>query len=73
MANKTIWIAAAVVVAIGVVAYVGFSGSSAVSDGAGTIVEAKRAYSDGASGPGAGSQTGTPDTGSDRVRQRVGS
>jgi hypothetical protein len=51
VANKTILIAAAVVVAIGVVAYVGFSGSSAVNDGAGTIVEAKRAMSDGASGP----------------------
>jgi hypothetical protein len=48
MASKTVWIASGIVVAIGVVAYVGFNGGSpAVNDGAGTIVQAKRAQTDG--------------------------
>src|SRR5579862_4353085 len=51
MTNKTLWIVGGVVVAVGAVAYVMYSGSPAGKDAAGTIVEAKRVISDGASAP----------------------
>ena len=47
MASKNLWIVGGIVIAIGAVAYIGFTGSPAVNDGAGTIVQAKRAQTDG--------------------------
>jgi hypothetical protein len=47
MASKTVWIVGGLVVAIGVVAYVAFKPGPANTDAAGTIVEAKRARTDG--------------------------
>jgi hypothetical protein len=51
MASKTVWIVGGVVVAIGAIAYLSYNKAPAGKDAAGTIVEAKRALSDGASGP----------------------
>ena len=51
MAGKTVWIVGGLVVALGVVAYLSYHTAPAGKDAAGTIVEAKRAISDGASGP----------------------
>ena len=45
--SKTLWIAGGIAVAIGVVAYVGYNAMPAGNDGAGTIVEAKRAQTNG--------------------------
>jgi len=47
MASKNLWIVGGIVIAIAAVAYIGFTGSPAVNDGAGTIVQAKRAQTDG--------------------------
>jgi hypothetical protein len=47
MASKTVWIVGGVVVVIGAIAYLSYSKAPAGKDAAGTIVEAKRARSDG--------------------------
>jgi hypothetical protein len=47
MASKTVWIAGGIVVAIGAIAYLSHNKAPAGKDAAGTIVEAKRAHSDG--------------------------
>jgi hypothetical protein len=49
MINKTVWIAGGLVLAVGAVAYLSYHDSSAGKDAAGTIVEAQRAQTDGAS------------------------
>ena len=57
MSGKTVWIVSGLVLAVGAVAYLSYNETPAGKDAAGTIVQAKRAYSDGASGSSAGSQT----------------
>jgi hypothetical protein len=47
MPSKTVWIAGGIVVAIGAIAYLSYNKAPAGKDAAGTIVEAKRARSDG--------------------------
>jgi hypothetical protein len=47
MASKTVWIVGGVVVAIGAIAYLSYNKAPAGKDAAGTIVEAKRARTDG--------------------------
>jgi hypothetical protein len=47
MASKTVWIVGGVVVAIGAIAYLSYNKAPAGKDAAGTIVEAKRAQTDG--------------------------
>ena len=47
MASKTVWIAGGIVVAIGAIAYLSYNKAPAAKDAAGTIVEAKRARTDG--------------------------
>jgi hypothetical protein len=47
MPSKTVWIAGGIVVAIGAIAYLSYNKAPAAKDAAGTIVEAKRARSDG--------------------------
>ena len=65
MSNKTVWIVGGLVVAVGAVAFLSYHDTPAGKDAAGTIVAAKRAYADGTSGSGTGSQTGTSNIGSD--------
>jgi hypothetical protein len=64
MTNRTVWIVGGVIVALSAVAYVMYSGSPAGQDAAGTIMEAKRVISDGASTPPTlpGPQDGSTDT-----------
>jgi hypothetical protein len=47
MASRTVWIVGGLVVAIGAIAYLSHNKAPAGKDAAGTIVEAKRARSDG--------------------------
>jgi hypothetical protein len=47
MASRTVWIVGGLVVAIGAIAYLSYNKAPAGKDAAGTIVEAKRARSDG--------------------------
>ncbi|MGA7824147.1 MAG: hypothetical protein WCA14_08135, partial [Steroidobacteraceae bacterium] len=65
MTSKTLWIAGGIAVAIGVVAYVGYNAMPAGNDGAGTIVEAKRAQTNGTN---AMNPTSTPATADDRAK-----
>ena len=61
MTSKTVWIAGGIAVAIGVVAYVGYNGMPAGLSGAGTIVEVKRAQTDGTNAFNPNAPTATPD------------
>ena len=65
MSSKTVWVVGGLVLAVGAVAYLSYHETPSGKDAAGTIVAAKRAYVDGTSGSGTGSQTGTSNTGSD--------
>ena len=65
MSGKTVWVVGGLVLAIGTVAYLGYHETPSGKDAAGTIVAAKRAYVDGTSAGGAGSQTGTSNSGAD--------
>jgi hypothetical protein len=65
MSGKTMWVVGGLVLAIGAVAYLSYHETPSGKDAAGTIVAAKRAYVDGTSASGTGSQTGTSNTGSD--------
>jgi hypothetical protein len=47
MASRTVWIVGGLVVAIGAIAYLSYNKAPAGKDAAGTIVEAKRARTDG--------------------------
>jgi hypothetical protein len=47
MASRTVWIVGGLVVAIGAIAYLSYNKAPAGKDAAGTIVEAKRAQTDG--------------------------
>ena len=67
MSGKTVWVVGGLVLAVGAVAYLSYHETPSGKDAAGTIVAAKRAYVDGTSAGGAGSQTGTTNTGSDIV------
>ena len=49
MSSKTVWVAGGLVLAVAAVAYLGYYDSPAGKDASGTIVQAKRAYADGAS------------------------
>ena len=65
MSGKTVWVVGGLVLAVGAVAYLSYHETPSGKDAAGTIVAAKRAYVDGTSGSGTGSQTGSSNTGSD--------
>jgi hypothetical protein len=67
MSGKTVWVVGGLVLAVGAVAYLSYHETPSGKDAAGTIVAAKRAYVDGASGSGTGSTTGTADNGTDNA------
>jgi hypothetical protein len=61
MTSKTVWIVGGLVVAIGVVGYMTYNSSPASGDAAGTIVEAKRAQTDGTNSPDSSATANTTD------------
>src|ERR1700741_2292194 len=65
MSGKTVWVVGGLVLAIGAVAYLSYHETPSGKDASGTIVAEKRAYVDGTSASGGGSQTGTSNPGSD--------
>ena len=63
MSGKTVWVVGGLILAVSAVAYLSYHETPSGKDAAGTIVAAKRAYVDGTSASGTGSQTGTSNTG----------